>query len=113
MLSKIEKFAVLFRWIDSKGKGSIGAIAKNLRLPKEEVQAHIMEIEAKANGASRYKWQTNNLNVYVAAHGLATKANQVVGEKNEYYITLPQLERILAEEGEVTRRVIAQTPPRA
>jgi hypothetical protein len=47
MLSELEKFAVLMRWIDSHRKGSIGRIAKELRLPKEHVQSFIMEIEAK------------------------------------------------------------------
>jgi len=47
MLSELEKFAVLMRWLDSHRKGSIGRIAKELRLPKEHVQTFIMEIEAK------------------------------------------------------------------
>ncbi len=47
MLTHLEKFAVLMRWNDSHRKGSIGRIAQELRLSREDVLAYIREIEGE------------------------------------------------------------------
>ena len=39
----------------------------------------------------------NKIYLYTKAIELARNTNQVVGEKNDYYITLEQLERLLKE----------------
>lgn len=41
----------------------------------------------------------NSLEIYVTAQNLASKNNQTVGEKNDLYITIEQLEKILHADG--------------
>ncbi len=46
-LNQMDKFAILLRWDASKGKGSIARIADELKLPREDVKRHIMELERR------------------------------------------------------------------
>jgi hypothetical protein len=51
--------------------------------------------------------------IYARAIRLAQSANQVVGEKNDYYITLAQLEDILQNVPETRLDARRMCPPRS
>lgn len=45
MMTQIEKFAVLLRWKQSRGKGSTMRIADELRLSRKDVLDYVMQLE--------------------------------------------------------------------